>query len=203
MEGRFESALAVGPVDPQQRTALAPIASTIHLIDDLTDMTSITPASFDLCIVMGELDTTNDPSMAAFALRHALKPGGLLIGAIVGGDSLPRLRAAMLAADRASGGAAARLHPRIDGPSLAALLNSVGLARTVIDVDRVDVSYPSFDRLVEDLRTMGCTNVLRDRSRRPLTRDQLTVARKAFLNGDLRAIERIELLHFAAWAPQL
>jgi hypothetical protein len=109
----------------------------------------------------------------------------------------------MLAADRASGGAAARLHPRIDGPSLAALLNSVGLARTVIDVDRVDVSYPSFDRLVEDLRTMGCTNVLVDRSLRPLTRRQLAVARRAFLDDEQQAVERFELLHFAAWAPQL
>jgi hypothetical protein len=194
------SALVVGSVDPQR---LATIAPDIRSIDDLTDTSAIVPASFDLCITIGVLETTNDLAAAAFALRHALKSGGLLIGTIVGGDSLPRLRAAMLAADRDSGGAAARLHPRIDGPSLAALLTSAGLERAVVDVDRVKVVYPRLDQLVDDLRTMGCTNVLVDRSLRPLTRRQLAVARRAFLNDEQQAVERFELLHFAAWAPQL
>jgi hypothetical protein len=163
----------------------------------------VTPGSYDLCLVLGELDTANDLSTAALTLRHALAPGGLLLGALVGGDSLPKLRAAMLAADRLGGGATPRLHPRIDGPSLARLLASVGLEMPVVDVDRVDVAYPSLDRLVGDLRTMGCTNVLSERSRRPLTRRQYAMAREAFLGGKAQAVERFELLHFAAWAPQI
>lgn len=160
------------------------------------------PGSFDLCLSIGELETSPDLTIAAFALRHLLTPGGLLLGTIVGGNSLPRLRVAMLAADRAGAGASPRIHPSIDGPSLSALLGAVGLVEPVVDVDRVAVNYASLDRLVADLRAMGCTNMLVERSRRPLTRRQLNLARAAFLDGEDRATERFELLHFAAWAPQ-
>lgn len=162
---------------------------------------TLAPASFDLCLSIGELEAVNDLTAAAFALRHLLSPGGLLLGAMVGGTSLPRLREAMLAADRLGAGATPHIHPSIDGPSLAALLASVGLVDPVVDVDRVDVDYPGLDRLVADLRAMGCTNVLAARSRQSLTRPQLDLARTTFLAGGTRAIERFELHHFTAWAP--
>ncbi len=163
----------------------------------------MTPGSVDLCLSIGELDSVNDVQAAAFALRQMLRPGGLLLGAIVGGSSLPRLRDAMLAADRVDGGAAPRLHPSIDGPSLAALLISVGFSEPVIDVDRVAVRYPTLDRLVGDLRAMGCTNILDQRSRRPIGRRGLAAARAVFLGGADQVEERFELLHFAAWAPDI
>jgi NADH dehydrogenase [ubiquinone] 1 alpha subcomplex assembly factor 5 len=196
----FRSAFLVGRGLPSWRTVLAEIAPEIILADSI-DALPAEPRSIDLCLCIGELETANDLATTAFTLRHLLAPGGLLIGAIIGGNSLPRLRAAMLAADRLSGNAAPRIHPMIDGPSLAALLGSVGLADPVIDVDRVEVAYPALDRLVADLRAMGCTNILADRSRVPLTRHGLAAARAAFLGGADQAVERFELLHFAAWAP--
>ena len=108
----------------------------------------------------------------------------------------------MLAADLSKGAATPHIHPQIDGPSLSALLGSVGLTEPVIDVDRVNVSYSSMDRLIADLRAMGCTNILAQRSRSPLSRGQVEIARSAFLDGEKRAIERFELLNFAAWAPR-
>ena len=165
------------------------------------ELPGLAPGSFDLCIVIGELETASDLATTAFALRHLLAPGGLLIGAIVGGKSLPRLRAAMLAADRIGGVIAPRIHPSIDGPSLSALLASVGMVEPVVDIDRLDVSYASLDRLVADLRAMGCTNILAERSRRPINRRELGAARSAFLGGNDRINERFELVHFAAWTP--
>ena len=167
-----------------------------------TDPRTVAPQSFDLCLSIGELETVNDVQAACFALRQSLRSGGLLMGAIVGGNSLPLLRAAMLAADRAEGGAAPRLHPSIDGPSLARLLSSAGFIDPVIDVDRVEIAYPDLDRLVGDLRAMGCTNVLAERSHRPITRRGLDAARQTFEVGRGDSIERFELLHFAAWAPE-
>jgi len=195
----FATALIAGCPDPRWHQTLAAIVPFVSVADPgLVD-----PQSFDLCLSIGELETSNDVQAAAFALRHLLRPGGLLIGAIVGGDSLPRLRAAMLAADRADGAAAPRLHPSIEGASLAALLTSVGFAEPVIEVDRVDVAYPDLDRLVTDLRAMGCTNLLAERSRRPISRRGLAAARAAFCNDRDRTVERFELLHFAAWAPEI
>lgn len=195
----FATAAIVGDAGSAWRDRLAAIVPDVRI----GELATMAPASVDLCLSIGDLESTNDVQAAAIALRHLLRPGGLLLGAIVGGNSLPRLRAAMLAADRADGGAAPRLHPAIDGPSLAALLVSVGFSEPVIDVDRVSATYSSLDRLVADLRAMGCTNVLSQRSKRPIDRNGLAAARVAFLDGASQATERFELLHFAAWAPQV
>ncbi len=194
----FTSALVDGHCKAKWRDSLASIVPRVVAADPI----SVEPRSFDLCLSIGELEASNDVQSAAFALRQTLRPNGLLIGAIVGGNSLPLLRAAMLKADLAEGGVAPRLHPSIDGPSLAKLLTSVGFIEPVIDVDRVDVAYPDLDRLVGDLRAMGCTNVLAERSRRPITRRGLNAARIAFHGNGGPSIERFELLHFAAWLPK-
>lgn len=159
----------------------------------------IEPGSFDLCLCIGLLDTANNLPLAAAALHFILKPGGLLLGAIAGGQSLPRLRAAMLAADAIAGNASPHVHPRVDAPSLGHLLTAAGFAMPVVDVDRVDIVYPSLDALVRDLRTMGATNVLTARSRQPITRHALQAARTQFLDGADRVTEVVEILHFAAW----
>jgi len=156
---------------------------------------------FDLVLCVGLLDTANQLPLAAAALQLVLKPGGLLLGAIAGGHSLPRLRAAMLAADKITGTASPRVHPRIDGPSLAQLLAGAGFTMPVVDVDRVELGYASLDGLVRDLRAMGTTNILAARSRRPISRRARDIARSVFLDGGERAAERLEILHFAAWKP--
>jgi SAM-dependent methyltransferase len=157
------------------------------------------PQSFHLCLTVGLLETANNLPLAAAALNLVLKPGGLLLGAIAGGQSLPRLRRAMLAADSAKGQASPRIHPRIEAAGLAQLLTSAGFAMPVVDVDRVELAYSSLDGLVRDLRAMGATNVLNARFRRPLDRAAIAAARTAFLDGQDRAVEQVEILHFAAW----
>jgi hypothetical protein len=70
----------------------------------------------------------------------------------------------------------------------------------VVDVDRIQVSYPSFARLVADLRAMGATNVLGERSRKGLSKQALEAAALAFCDSDgATALETFEILHFAAW----
>ena len=200
----FKAALVIGDSEAMSAAALAKSLPNVSVtLTSDADIMQVEPGSFDLCIVIGQLESNNDLISTAFALRHSLSPGGLLLGAVVGGNSLPRLRAAIIAADRTSGTVSPRVHPTIDGASLAALLSSVGLIQSVIDIDRVDVRYPDLDRLIADLRAMACTNILAERSRRPLMRHQLDIARAEFLAGNELAIERFEILHFAAWAPQI
>lgn len=156
---------------------------------------------FDLLISVGLLDTANELELAAAAAHLVLKPGGLLIGAIVGGDSFPHLRQAMLAADSIRGSASPHVHPRIEGPALARLLTESGFVMPVVDLDRVEIGYRSLDNLVSDLRAMGATNVLHTRSKRALSRESLRRAQEAFLGGHERVAERVDILHFAAWKP--
>jgi hypothetical protein len=73
----------------------------------------------------------------------------------------------------------------------------------VVDVDRVRVSYSGLRKLVADLRAMGATNVLRQRSKTSLSRSALNAAERDFSSGqeDGRTLETFEILHFAAWSP--
>jgi hypothetical protein len=160
---------------------------------------------FDLCVAVGTLDSVNDLPGALQSIRSALCDDSLLIGAMAGGDSLPQLRTAMFAADQRLGSASPHVHPRVDGPTLGSLLTACGFRMPVVDVDRVQLTYPSLMRLVSDLRDMGATNLLSARSRAPLTREALGAAEAAFdAAGDgQRTTEQIEILNFAAWTPLL
>lgn len=160
-------------------------------------------AAYDLVISIGTLDTVNDLRLALRLIRYTMNGNGLFIGALSGGDTLPRLRSAMRAADMCSGMAAPHVHPRIDAAALSPLLVDAGFADPVVDVDRVTVSYPSLLRLVGDLRRMAATNIL---SKRPrfIGRDAFGAAAELFVAaGDSgRTPEMFEILHFAAWASK-
>ena len=210
IRGEFPEVLLVGCPNPQWPGQLA--TRKVNVIDPgplmaasagghCADLESLPfeAERFDLCLTIGLLDTANNLALAVAAMHLVLRPGGLLLGAIAGGQSLPRLRQAMLAADGTSGSASPHVHPRIEAPSLAQLLTAAGFAMPVVDVDRVDLSYHSLDGLVRDLRAMGATNILSARSSRPISRRGLYAARTSFLNRDDPATEQVEILHFAAW----
>lgn len=155
---------------------------------------------FDLLLMLGTVEAANDPRAVFHAARACLRADALLLGALVGGDSLSTLRRAMLAADSATGrGVAPRTHPRIDPAALSGLLADAGFHLPVIDVDRVCLKYSSLDALVADLRGGGATNALARRDRRPITRLGLAEARAAFLSAG--AEERVDLIHYAGWTP--
>ncbi len=209
----FSTALLIGSPDPDWPKRLAEIAPAVTVLDPgplfarasggstvVEDSIDLQPASFDLIVAIGTLDTVNDLPGALLRLRFLLKPDSLLIGAMSGGETLPRLRQAMRAADAATGAASPHVHPRIAPAALAQLLTAAGFEMPVVDVDRVRVGYPDLRRLTEDLRAMGATNILSSRSRVPLSRGALLAAERDFNpNPVSRATETFELLHFAAW----
>jgi len=157
--------------------------------------------AFDLVVSVGALDSVNDLPGALLLARRALRPDGLFLAAFAGAGSLPRLKRAMLAADEVEGGAAARIHPQIDVRAAGDLLARAGFALPVVDVQPVDVRFPSLMALVRDLRAMGATNLLAGRSRRPLGRHGLAAAIADFEGGEGKTTERFEILHLLGWAP--
>ena len=166
----------------------------------LDAITRLSPQSLDAIILIGELNVAADPRVSAFVLCQALRPGGRIFGAVPSKHALPRLRTALVEADRRRGGAHARFHPGFDGPALADLLSSAGFANVVIDVDRFSANYASLDRLVVDLRSSGCTGALRDRPA-PLSKPSLETARQVFSDDRDRTTETYELLFFSAKRP--
>lgn len=212
---RFTRALLVGCPDPTWPARLGAMVDTVDVADPGPrfaaaaggmqvdeDRHDFGEGRYDLVIAIGTLDSVNDLPVALGLLRRAMRDDACFIGAIAGGDTLPSLRAAMLAADRAKGFAAARVHPRIDGPTLSGLLGAAGFVTPVVDVDRVSLSYPGLDRLVADLRAMGASSQLTRRAP-PLGKAGLAAARAAFaaLGDGERARENVEILHFLGWTP--
>ena len=197
----FASALLVGAPDPSWSHKLQQFAERVELAPEAR--LDFPPASFDLCVVASTLDTINDLPGTLRRIRTWLKPDGLLLGAIPGGNTLPQLRAAMRAADLVAGAASPHVHPRIEAAALARLLTAAGFVMPVLDVDRVRVAYPSLLQLVSDLRGMGATNALRSRPRF-VSKAALAAAEAHFRDAGQggRTVETLELLHFAAWTPQ-
>lgn len=154
---------------------------------------------FALIVSMAALDTVNDLPGALIHQRAALAPGGVAIASMVGAGSLPRLRAALLAADGER--PAARLHPAVDASGGAALLQRAGFARQVSDAWTLRLGYGSLDDLVADLRAQGLTSALADAAP-PVTKAGLAAARAAFVEGTDRhgrVIETLEILTLTGW----
>jgi len=162
--------------------------------------------AFDLIVSSLTLHWTNDLPGALLQLRRALRPDGLLLAALFGGETLGELRGAFLEAELAlEGGASPRVSPMADGRDLAGLLQRAGFALPVVDSDRLTVTYRDAFALMSDLRAMGETNALRER-RRGFTR-RATMLRMAELyrdrhgSPDGRIAATFEIVTLTAWAP--
>ena len=162
------------------------------------------PASFDLVIALGTLDSVNDLPGALIQINRSLRPDGLMMAALIGAGSLPRLKAAMLAADEATGrGVAAHIHPQIDVRAAGDLLQRARFAMPVADSDTLMVRYASLPGLVRDLRCHGWTNVLTSGAP-PVGRSGLIAALQNFAEAadpDGKTAERFEIVYLSGWAP--
>ena len=118
-------------------------------------------ASLDLVVSALSLQFVNDLPGTLIQIRRALKPDGLFLAALIGGDSLNELREAFAQAEsEIEGGASPRVAPFADLRELGALLQRAGFALPVVDSDKLTVRYQSAFALMHDLRRMGATNML-------------------------------------------
>lgn len=162
--------------------------------------------SLDLVVSLLALHNVNDLPGALIQMRSALRPDGLLLAALMGGETLAELRQSLtIAESEVTGGAAPRVAPFADVRALGGLLQRAGFALPVIDSDRVVVRYPDLAALMRDLRAFGATNALHARSRAPLRREVLTRAQavysERFADPDGRLRATFETLWLSGWAP--
>ena len=163
-------------------------------------------AAFDAVFSLLSLHWVNDLPGALLQIRRALKPDGLFLAAMLGGETLKELRAALMAAEiEVEGGAGPRVSPFADVRDMGALLQRAGFALPVADVDEIQVSYPNALKLMADLRGMGETNAVADR-RKAFTR-RATLLRAAELYAerhggpDGRLPATFQVIYMTAWAP--
>jgi SAM-dependent methyltransferase len=162
--------------------------------------------SLDLVVSVLALQFVNDLPGTLIQIRRALKGDGLLLAALIGGDTLGELRQAFAAAEaEVEDGVSPRVAPFADVRELGALLQRAGFALPVTDSDRITVRYASPLALMHDLRRMGATNALRERSRRPLKRATLArmmeIYAQRFSDPDGRIRATLEVVWLSGWAP--
>jgi NADH dehydrogenase [ubiquinone] 1 alpha subcomplex assembly factor 5 len=189
--------------DPAERLlAMAPQPSVAGDLEALP----FAPASFDLAVSGLSLHLVDDLPGVLAQVRGILKPDGLLLAALLGGRTLRELREAWLAAeDDVRGGASPRVAPFADVRDLGGLLQRAGFALPVVDSETVTVTYADPFALMREVKGMGASNMLADRSRTPVTRRLLLRAAEIYAERfalpDGRVPATFEILTMTAWAP--
>ncbi|HEY2212679.1 MAG TPA: methyltransferase domain-containing protein [Bradyrhizobium sp.] len=162
--------------------------------------------SLDLVVSGLAFQFVNDLPGVLAQIRRALKPDGLLLAAMIGGDTLTELRQSFASAEaECEGGVSPRVAPFADLRDVGGLLQRAGFALPVTDVDRIVVRYDSAFALMRDLRRMGATNILLERRRTPTRR--ATMLRMAqiygerFADPDGRVRATFDVIWLSGWAP--
>lgn len=166
----------------------------------------IAPSSLEAFIQPLGLETANDVPGVLAQIRSSLRPDGLLLAAVLGGDTLIELRQAWLMAESSvAGGATPRVAPFIHIRQWGELLQRADIALPVVDADRRTVLYANVIALMRDLRAMGLSNSLIERSRRPLSRRLLSRLAETYADRfgtpDGRLPATFEIIYLTGWAP--
>ena len=177
-----------------------------HFVAAADEVLPFRDAAFDLVVSALALQFVNDLPGTLVQIRRVLKPDGLFLAALIGGETLTELRQSFAAAEsEVEGGISPRVAPFADLRDLGSLLQRAGFALPVTDSDRITVRYDTVFTLMHELRRMGATNALIDRSRAPLKR--ATLLRMAefyaqrFCDDDGRVRATFEILWLSGWAP--
>lgn len=170
------------------------------------DILALPVASVDLAVHGLCLHAANDPVGQLVQMRRALRPDGLLVAALFGGQTLHELRTAMAQAEsEIEGGISPRVAPMGDVRDLGALLQRAGLALPVADATSLTVTYETPRHLMRDLRAMGESNALAARRKQPLRRATLLRACEVYTEvfglPDGRIPATFELIFLTGWAP--
>jgi SAM-dependent methyltransferase len=178
----------------------------IGLEDGNQETLPLQPESLDLVVSLLAFQFVNDLPGVLAQIRRALRPDGLLLAAMIGGDTLTELRQSFAAAEaELEGGVSPRVAPSADLRDVGALLQRAGFALPVTDVDRVVVRYDSAFVLMADLRRMGATNILVERRRAPTRRATLLrmaqVYGERFADPDGRIRATFDVIWLSGWAP--
>lgn len=162
-------------------------------------------ASFDLVVSCLSLHWVNDLPGALVQIRRVLKPEGLFLAVMLGGDTLKPLRDSLSASELENdGGVSPRVSPFADVRDVGQLLQRAGFSLPVADSDRIVVRYVNPMRLLSDLRGMGETNAVLARRKAPLKRQTLMAAMAKLLadhqDADGRVPIPFELVGLTGWA---
>lgn len=145
------------------------------------------------------LQWSADPDRVFAEWRRVLAPGGLLLFATLGPDTLRELREAWQAVDsRPHASAFMDMHDLGDG------LIRAGFAGPVLDVEYLTVTYPDVKGVLADLKGLGATNAASGRPRALTGKRAWAAFVQAYESRrtDGRLPATYEVVYGHAWAPE-
>ncbi len=162
--------------------------------------------AFDLVVSGLSLHWVNDLPGTLIQIRRVLRPDGLVLAALLGGDTLIELREALVDAEsEVEGGAGPRVSPFLDVREGGALLQRAGFALPVVDADTITVTWPDALALMRDLRGMGEANAVAGRKSGFTRRETLLAAaaryRQRHGDADGRIPATFQVIYLTGWAP--
>jgi len=180
--------------------------SIARIEPDDTETLPLPPESLDLAVSALAFQFVNDLPGVLAQIRRALRPDGLLLAAMLGGDTLTELRQSFAEAEaECEGGVSPRVAPFADLRDVGALLQRAGFALPVTDVDDVVVRYDNVFGLMADLRRMGATNIMIERRRTPTRvatmKRMAQIYSQRFSDPDGRIYATFDVIWLSGWAP--
>ena len=161
-------------------------------------------ASVDVVVSSLMLQWCDPPDVAFAEIRRVLKPEGFLALTTLGPDTLIELRTAWAEADSETDAATPvynHVNHFTDMHDVGDALVRAGLSEPVLDVDRIQLTYPDTLSLMRDLKAIGAHNVTAGRPRGLLGRARLKRMQQAYetfrRNGQLPAT--YEVVYAVAW----
>ncbi|WP_316013714.1 methyltransferase domain-containing protein [Roseobacter sp. HKCCA0434] len=199
---RFTDAVVIGPQAALWADAVAPGARQVAAAEVL----DLAEGSADLIVHGLALHWAEDPVGQLVQMRRALRPDGLMIAAMFGGQTLAELRTAFAEAEtRVEGGLSPRVAPMGEIRDLGGLLQRAGFALPVADSLPLKVDYADPLALMRDLRAMGETNAMAARRRGGLRRETLGAVVETYFDqyarDDGRVLATFEIVFLTGWAP--
>lgn len=203
----FQDVLAFGPLIDEAFFPEAPKNLTLASkagIDD--EVLGLNEGQFDFVISNLQLHWVNDLPGALIQIRRALKPDGLFLAVMFGGETLNELRRSLMEAEiEVSGGASLRVSPFADVRDAGQLLQRAGFALPVSDLDKLTVSFEHPFQLMQDLKAMGENNALLER-RKFFTGKQLfgrtaDIYQEKYADDEGRIPATFQFLHLSGFAP--
>lgn len=162
-------------------------------------------SSADLVISCLGMHWANDLPGAFREVRRVLRPDGLFLGAMLGGETLCELRiACLLAEQELEGGVSARVSPFARVNDVGNALTAAGYSLAAVDADIITMRYQDPKQLAEHLRDMGETNALKLR-RSYIHRKTLDLSIKKYVeqfqeeDGSVPAT--FEVIFMTGWSP--
>ncbi|EKX43938.1 hypothetical protein GUITHDRAFT_72589 [Guillardia theta CCMP2712] len=145
----------------------------------------------------------NDLPGTLTQIRRALRPDGLFLASMLGGDTLIELRHAITVASmERTGGLGSHLSPLANVADVGGLLGGAGFSLTAVDVDTVTIMFPDAMSLLYALQDMGENNAVHGRQMRRQTLIAAAAVYQAMYGREGGAVPAtFQVIYMSGWAP--